>query len=165
MPCLSIRAIRGQPSFALPTGAEANKPAGMENAQCPLPPELLFLKDIARVKELPPDERLAWTRNHLEQIHRHADLLRQHGFDPDYMIALLQPGLERAEQAERELDRALDNQLHAAADVADAMRNLVDGLEQVVAELKASDPFHPDLPDFEDKLEQLREQYPKLSDD
>jgi hypothetical protein len=137
----------------------------MDNAKRPLPPELSFLKDIARAPELPREEKLAWTRNHLELIRRHADLLRQHGFDPDYMIALIEPSFQRAELAERELDLALDKQLHAAADVGDAMRNLVDGLEQVIAELKASDPFHPDLPDFEDKLERLREEYPKLGDD
>ena len=48
--------------------------------------------------------------------------------------------LERAELAEREADRALDNLLHAAAEAGDAMRDEVDSLEQAVAKLKASDP-------------------------
>jgi hypothetical protein len=38
-----------------------------ENAKRPLPPELSFQNDIARAKELPRDEMLVWTRDHLEQ--------------------------------------------------------------------------------------------------
>lgn len=137
----------------------------MENAKRPLPRELLFLRDFARAKELPVDELLAWLPKQLEQIRLHAGQLRQHGFDPDYMVGLLQPVLARAQAAQAELERAEEERLHAVADQAEAARKVVDAFEQVVAELKAAKPFHPDLPELEDQLEQLRQQYPKLGDD
>ena len=151
--------------FPLLPSLRRGKLRGMENAKRPLPPGLDFLKEIARAKEYPPEELLEWLPKHIEQIRLHADLLRQHGFDPDYMIGLVEPSLKPALAAEAEYQQAMDKCLHAAADEAEAWRKVADSLEQVVAELKETQPFHPDLQELEEKLEALREQYPKLPED
>ena len=127
-----------------------------------LPPELQFLHELPRTGELPADEMLAWMQNLTEQVRRHADLMRQHGIDPDHILKTLQPGLDQLDTAQRKLDAALDIQLHAAADQAEATRNLVDKLEDLVVALRAENPFHPDLDQLEDQIQQLREHYPKL---
>lgn len=67
--------------------------------------------------------------------------------------------------AQAELERAEDKRLHAVADEAGAAWKAVDAFERVVAELKAAEPFNPDLPELEEQLEQFRQQYPKLGDD
>ena len=137
----------------------------MENGKRPLPPELDFLKEIRKSIELPPEEKLVWMEKHIEQIRLHADLLRQHGLDPDYMLGLIEPAFKRALVSEAEYQKAMDAYLHAAADEAEASWKFVDALEQDVAKLKETQPFHPDLPDLEEKLEALREAYPKLPED
>ncbi len=137
----------------------------MEKAKRPLPPELQFLNDLARINDLSLEELLAWMPKHLERIRLHADLLRRHGFDPDHMIGLVQPSWERLQAAQAEVERTQDALLNATANQAAAARTLVDNFEAAVTEVKATQPFHPDLPEWEDLLEQLREQYPKLDDD
>lgn len=131
----------------------------------PLPPELDFLKEFPRAEQLPRDQQLEWLRKQLALVRRHAPLLRQHGFDPDLMIARLQPALDRADATQKAVESAQDDLLHATANQADAIRTLVDALEVALIELRASNPFHPDLDEWEDMIEQLREDYPKLPPD
>jgi hypothetical protein len=131
----------------------------------PWPPELAFLHEFRALAGLPPEEALPRMRQLLEQVRRHAPLLRQHGLDPDHLLGTLQPAFEQSEAAQQQYELAQDQVLHAAADVADTMGAMVDGLERAVAQFKEQNPFHPDLTDWEEKLQVLREAYPKLPED
>ena len=103
---------------------------------------------------------LLWTL--LENIREFRDRLRQHGLDPDRLIVSMQAVLENLARAQKEVDEHQDKLLHAAADVGEASRRLVDALEQAANEAAEERPFDPEVQDWQEQIEELRRQYPKI---
>ncbi len=137
----------------------------MENAKRPLPRELLFLRDFARAKELPVDELLAWLPKQLEQIRLHAGQLRQHGFDPDYMVGLLQPVLARAQAAQAEPSGQRKSGFTPSPTKRRLRERLLMPSSRSLPSSKQPSPSTRTFRSWKTNSEQLRQQYPKLGDD
>jgi hypothetical protein len=126
------------------------------------PPGLEFLSAFQRADKLEGDEKLALLWTFLQNVRDFGDQLRQHGLDPDRIIAALQPQLEQLGRAEEELAEHENTLLHSMADVAESTRNLVDGLEAVITQAAEERPFDPEVQEWQETLEEMRKQYPKL---
>ena len=136
------------------------RPQGPEHQ---FPPDISFLSALrkaAQMEDYQDKMALLWT--FLENVRNFGDRLRKHGLDPDRFIHPLQEQLEAWAKAEKDVDEHQDKVLHLAADVADANRRLVDAIERAVKEAAEEKPFDPDVQDWQEQVEELRRQYPKI---
>jgi len=126
------------------------------------PPGLEFLSALRRAEKLEGDEKFALLSTFLQNVRDFSDRLRQHGLDPNLIIASLQLQLEELGRAEKVVAEHENTLLHSMADVAESTRNLVDGLEAVITQAAEERPFDPEVQEWQETLEELRKQYPKL---
>ena len=87
------------------------------------------------------------------------------GRDPDAVLKKLADQRDTFLAADEAAEKAVDHQLQAAADVADAMHALFKGLRQAVQEFKQANPLDPRVEEWEDFLEAWAEEVPKEPDD
>jgi ABC-type transporter Mla subunit MlaD len=117
---------------------------------------------LRKAAELEGEEKIALLWTFLQNVRDFSERLRQHGLDPDLIVTNLQPKIERLAKSEREVEESQERLLQTAADVGDSMRNLVDGLEAAINVAAEDNPFHPDVQEWKEDLEELRKQYPKI---
>jgi ABC-type transporter Mla subunit MlaD len=139
------------------SGDENFRPPGQQ-----FPPGLEFLSALRKAAELEGEEKIALLWTFLQNVRDFSERLRQHGLDPDLIVTNLQPKIERLAKSEREVEESQERLLQTAADVGDSMRNLVDGLEAAINVAAEDNPFHPDVQEWKEDLEELRKQYPKI---
>jgi hypothetical protein len=130
------------------------------------PPGLEFLASIRKAERTEdPEMRTALLWTVLENVRNFSDLLRQHGYDPERMITTLEACARLSGEVvahQKELDDHQDQVLHAAADVGEANRKLVDTMEAAVNCAAEERPFDPQVQEWQEQLEELRKHYPKL---
>jgi len=143
-----------------PQDEPASEPS--RSAAHQFPPGLEFLSALRQAEKLEGEERVALLRTFLKNVRDFSDRLRQHGLDPDHIIVPLQAHLEQLGSAEKALAEQEDTLLHSVADVAESSRKLVDGLEAVITQAAEERPFDPQVQEWQEKLEEMRKQYPKL---
>lgn len=125
--------------------------------------EILSL--LAKVDELNDEERIAAFSARLEHLRSHRNELLKKGIDPaqlDRYVTTCEAALEDFKQKAARCVEMQERLLHAAADVGDAMRDVVDKLEEAVNVAREERPFDPQVQEWMDVLEELREQYPKI---
>lgn len=83
------------------------------------------------------------------------------GLDPEAEFKKTKAAMDTYLAATEATDKALENQLQAEADVADASYEGYKGLRLAVAEYKQANPLDPRLEEWEDFLEAWAEQVPK----
>jgi hypothetical protein len=103
---------------------------------------------------------ILWTL--LENIRNFQDLLRRHGLDPERLIAGIEPHLKRVAAADKKIEEAQEQFLQAVADGADAEWQAIDALEEAVKVAAEERPFDPQVEEWKEMLEELREDYPKI---
>ena len=139
-----------------------DKPATLAPAH-KFPPGLEFLDSIRRAQETEDREMkcaILWTL--LENIRNFQDLLRKHGYNPERLIVLLEAMLNNVATANKKVEAAQEQFLQAAADKADAERAAVDALEEAIKVAAEERPFDPQVEEWKEMLEELREDYPKI---
>jgi hypothetical protein len=127
------------------------------------PPGLEFLASIRKAQQTEDREMktaILWT--FLENVRNHHDLLLRHGLDPERLIAGIEPHLKRVTASDKKVEELQEQLLHAAADVGDAMRQMVDGMEEAIKVAAEERPFDPQVEEWKEVLEELRKQYPKI---
>ena len=127
------------------------------------PPGLEFLDSIRRAQETEDREMkcaILWTL--LENIRNFQDLLRKHGLDPQRLIVPLEAMLNNLAAANKKVEAAQEQLLQAAADKADAEWAAVDALEEAIKVAAEERPFDPQVEEWKELLEELREDYPKI---
>jgi hypothetical protein len=127
------------------------------------PPELEFLASIRKAQQTEDREMkcaILWTL--LENIRNFQDLLRKHGLDPERLIVPLEAMLNNVSAANKKVETAQEQVLHAAADKADAERAAVDALEEAINVAAEERPFDPQVEEAKELLEELREDYPRI---
>ena len=129
-----------------------------------LPPELAFLNEFSNPPSMEPEEKGPWARRMLQKLAENRQLMREHGLDADRVICSLRPLIENLEQSQRAVEESQEQLLHAAADVGDAMRKLVDGMEALVQYASEVRPFDPEVQEWKEVVEELRKEYPKIKD-
>jgi hypothetical protein len=127
------------------------------------PPGLEFLDSIQKAQQTEDREMqcaILWTL--LENIRNFQDLLRRHGLDPERLIVPLEAMLNNVTAANKKVEAAQEQFLQAAADKADAERAAVDALEEAIKVAAEERPFDPQVEEWKEMLEELREDYPKI---
>jgi hypothetical protein len=130
-------------------------------ANRPLPPELAFLKTVPNLKEMDPNDALDWMWHQHELIRQHAALIREHGMDPDKLIAFTEPSFRAFEKAQKAVEDAEQKQFHSLADLADSQYNLFKAMEAVVNPAYEKAPFDPEVQEMKEYLEEWRKHMPK----
>ena len=129
-----------------------------------LPPELEFLHELVSRPDMEPEELGPWARGFLKKLDENRELMRQHGIDADRIINVLQKPIEDIEQAQREADESQEQVLQSAADLGDSMRDFVDKLEALVQYAYEQQPFDPQVQDWKEMVEELRQEYAKIEE-
>jgi hypothetical protein len=127
------------------------------------PPGLEFLDSIRKAQETEDREMkcaILWTL--LENIRNFQDLLRKRGLDPERLIASLEPLVSNLAAANKKIEAAQEQLLHATADKADAEWAAVDAMEEAINAAAEERPFDPQVEEWKELLEELREDYPKI---
>ena len=110
---------------------------------------------------LEDEELIAFMQTRLAKVREHFEELKAHGVAADRFLAEAEPTLEEAVQAVKAVEEHQDKLLHLHADVAEAQAHLVRTLLKAVRNAEEHNPFHPDLPEWREQLEELAKQYPK----
>jgi hypothetical protein len=143
-----------------PPDESANKPSATPAHK--FPPGLDFLDSIQKAQQTEDQEmRNAILSTFLTNVRDHADLLRKHGYDPERLLSL-EPAVRKSVAAEKKIEEAQEQLLQAVADKADAERQAVDTLEEAIKIAAEDRPFDPQVEEWKEMLEELREQYPKI---
>jgi hypothetical protein len=127
------------------------------------PPGLEFLASIEKAQRTEDREMktaILWT--FLENAREHRDLLLKHGYDPERLIVPMEAMLNRVAAANKKIEEAQEQFLHAAADLGDAMRQMVDGMEEAINAAAEERPFDPAVEEAKEVLEEFRKEYPKI---
>jgi hypothetical protein len=127
------------------------------------PPGLEFLDSIQKAQQTEDREMkcaILWTL--LENIRNFQDLLRRHGLDPERLLVPLEAMLNNLAGANKKIEAAQEQLLHAAADKADAEWAVVDALEDAINAAAEERPFDPQVEEAKELLEELREDYPRI---
>lgn len=143
-----------------PSDESADKPSGPPVPK--FPPGLEFLASIRKAQQTEDREMrsaILWT--FLENVRDHRELLRKHGYDPERLLAL-EGALRNAAAADKKVEAAQEQLLHANADLADSLREMVDGLEEAIKVAAEERPFDPQVEEARELLEELRKEYPKI---
>jgi hypothetical protein len=144
-----------------PPDDPADKPSGTPSHK--FPPGLDFLDSIQKAQQAEDREmKIAILSTFLTNVRDHAELLRKHGYDPERLIVTLEPLLKNAAAAEKRVEEAQEQLLQAVADKADAEWKAVDALEEAIKFAEEERPFDPQVQEWKELLEELREQYPKI---
>jgi ABC-type transporter Mla subunit MlaD len=77
-------------------------------------------------------------------------------------FASLEGSLRNTAAADKKVEELQEQLLQATADMADAMRQMVDGLEEAINAAAEERPFDPQVEEAKEFLEELRKEYPKL---
>jgi hypothetical protein len=139
----------------------SNPPNDGAKPKRPLPPELAFLTERPNRKEMEAEEYIAWAQNHHVLIRKHAALIRQHGMDPDKLIAFTEPTLRALEQAQADYEKAQQEMFHRLADKADAERDLFQAADALVKAAAEEHPFDENVQEFKEFVDEWRKQMPK----
>jgi DNA-binding FrmR family transcriptional regulator len=127
------------------------------------PPGLDFLDSIQRAQQTEDREmKCAILSTFLDNVRDHRDLLQKHGYDPERLIAGLEPHLKKAVASNKKVAEIQEQLLHATADMADAMREMVDGMEEAIKVAAEERPFDPQVEEWKETLEEFRKEYPKI---
>ena len=143
-----------------PDNSEDKPPAASAHK---FPPGLDFLDSIQKAQETEDREmKCAILATLLQNIRDFQDRLRKHGLDPERLIVPLEAMLNNVAAANKKVEQAQEQFLHAAADKADAERAAVDALEEAIKVAAEERPFDPQVEEWKEMLEELREDYPKI---
>jgi hypothetical protein len=126
----------------------------------PLPPELEFLRQPPP-PGLEAEELIEHLQNQHARIRRHADLIREHGMDPDTLIGFTAKPLATLIRACEVCDEKQEELLNAMADSADAQYKLFKDLEPIAEQLYEINPFDPEVQELKEFVDEWRKQMPK----
>ena len=143
-----------------PDNSEDKPPAASAHK---FPPGLDFLDSIQKAQQTEDREmKCAILSTLLQNIRDFQDRLRKHRLDPERLIAWLEPAVRNLAAANKRIAAAQEQLLHANADKADAEWAAVDALEEAIKFAAEERPFDPQVEEWKEMLEELREDYPKL---
>jgi hypothetical protein len=109
------------------------------------------------------DEReyLEQVQTYLKRVFTHRELMQAHGLDPQQFILTLMPLLRQSKREQAALDAAENVWLEKIADAADAQRNLFQTLRPILEKLYSENPFHPQVREWKEQLDQWAKEMPK----
>ena len=87
------------------------------------------------------------------------------GLDPEAEFKRVAALKDAYLAADQDYEKAVDDKLQKAANLADAEYTLFKALRDVVQELKRTDPLNPQLEEWEDFVEAWAERVPKEPDE